>query len=247
MDRMRNDIFDEEVRKKLDSFEPQVSNKVWSNIAEQLDQQTTGSGARPLQMKRALMRWSIAAMIALTLGLGITYIKQPRKVVYLSAKKEVIKDEGAALPLPVTKSNNGIGKGEKMVHRSVSPARRDLKERIDGRKITVSENRAMTDPDVIMEDTGNRPMIVNEVVSVAVSPGNGRVEQPALQFAFIETPTLKDTKVKSQEKKNFGIGEILNYVVGSVDHGDAKVLSFASDDEGTLKVAVDLKALKVRL
>lgn len=244
---MQDNLFDEAVRKKLDSFEPGVRADLWLTVAEQLDQQAVEPITKPLKTKKVLRWWSIAAMLAFGLGMGLIYVKQPHEVVYLSAKKEALKEEKDEIISSVPQENREVVENNGVVSTSPSLVKRDLTKKSSDRKITDPENKLVTAIESAAASTGNRPTIDNEVVTIAVPPYSERTEEKELQLVFLETPKLNDRGLKNREKKNFGIGEILNYVVGSVDHGDAKVLSFASDDEGTLKVAVDLKALKVKL
>lgn len=248
MDRMQDDTFDKKIREKFGSFEPKVPKDLWSDIAVQLDQQRSMTDIRQQKKKKTFIGWSIAATIVLVVGWGAWYMR-PVDRVYLSANKKII-EEGttqisADAPQSVGKSSlpDDIPDNDQVPvshNTHLTDAVRLSAVAIRTKEVQLAANTSIT--------SLARPVLENEVIAVEVPAyENKLVSETELRVTAIEIPRLDRKVLKEREKDDFGVSKILNYVVGSVDHGETKVLSFASDDEGTLKVAVDLKALKVKL
>ncbi len=241
---MPDETFDKGIREKFESFEPKIPNDLWSSIAEQLDENPMMPIAGRAKRKNTFTWLRVAAAVAVLIGLGMYYVRPTSEVVYLSAKEEVIdkkvKEEEAKASVRLeTKSGDIVD--DRQASKSydyASNVRRKEQAAI------ALESRAAEAEHVELR----RPVIEEEVFAVeAPSYERGDGSPSHVQLSLVKTPVLSDKSFKLREKKSFGVDEILNYVVRSVGHGEEKVLSFASDDEGTLKVAVDLKAIKIRL
>lgn len=241
---MPDETFDKGIREKFESFEPKIPNDLWSSIAEQLDENAVMPITGRAKRKSPFVWLRVAAAIAVLIGLGMYYVRRTPEVVYLSAKEEAInekvKEEEAKAPVQAeTKSGDIVD--DRQAAKSYDYA---SNVRSKEQAAAVTESPLIEDEQVELR----RPVIEEEVIAIhAPLYEMDDASENKVQLALVKTPALSDKVLKLREKKSFGVDEILNYVVRSVGHGEERVLSFASDDEGTLKVAVDLKAIKIKL
>lgn len=232
MEHMQDRGFDEKLRKKISAFTPNVPERLWCNIEKEIDEQSTVS----LKRRNVSLGWiKIAASIAVVLVTFTLYVKKPHEVIYLSGKKIPNLAQKNALqtqpPTVVAEKNEVIELNVEKPHA--------LKEQFTEQKTPI--NVATQD-----EQRSLRQPFNAEIKRPDISLVSNEVKLPVYAVTLTSIPAEPIEEAK-RNKRGFAISDVLNYVVASVDQGDKKIISFANDEEGILKVALDLKTLKTKL
>lgn len=234
MEHMQDSGFDKRLQEKIGAFTPKVPEHLWDNIVKEVH----GQPIVTLKKKHAAWGWiKIAASIAVVLTAITLYVKRPPEVIYLSGKKvqqveqkKVSKSQTAAV---VTTENEVTGWGtdkSQNLKREAAEQKTRVEAAIQDEKSAPHQpfNAEIKGPDILL--VKNEIKLPDHIASLPLS-----------SFEPVE-----EAKVK-RNKRGFVISDVLNYVIASVDQGDKKVISFANDEEGILKVALDLKTLKTKL
>lgn len=246
---MRDKTFDNSIRDKVRAFEPHVPENVWANIEAGLDQKPLVSLDRG---KNKFFWLRVAAVTLVFIGAGMFYINRPREVIYLTAngKKENIKAIVSSIESTTGQKPSGQENENKVEQIIRKPFVGQQKAAIEK-----AEEQALVA--VLLEETNltasapvlEHPILAEEVKRPELNALYSSVQEKKLVNVFIdEQPGLIVlAREPSKDKKRFGVSDLLNYIVKPVNQGDQKVLSFADDDEGSIRVAVHLKALKIKL
>ncbi|MFC6099689.1 hypothetical protein [Olivibacter domesticus] len=234
MEHMQDRGFDEKLREKIGAFTPNVPEHLWYNIEKEIDEQPKVS----LKRRNVSLGWiKIAASIGVVLVTITLYVKKPHEVIYLSGKaiqqveqKEVLQPQIAE----VATTNDGVIE----LHA----------DKPQGLKEEYIEQKPVIDVAVQDEQTSPHQPINAEITrpNILLVENHVKLPEHIASLALIPSEPVEETKLK-RNKKAFAVSDVLNYVVASVNQGDKKVISFANDDEGILKIALDLKALKTKL
>ena len=235
MEHMRDKEFDKKLQEKIGTFTPKVPEHLWDNIVKEVH----GQQVVPSKKNSAALSWlKIAASIAVVLTAITLYIKRPHDVIYLSGKKvqqiEQKKVLQSQTPRVATAKNEVIkwntDKSQNLRHEAI-----EQKGLMEGGAVQDEQsaphqpfNAEIKGPDILL--------VKNEI----------KLPEHIASLPLILSEPVAEERVK-RNKKGFAVSDVLNYVVASVNQGDKKVISFANDDEGILKVALDLKALKTEL
>jgi len=255
---MQDKQFDQFFKDKVGRFEPPVPGHIWENIQQQLDPGPTVV----LHKKRRNVWWiQVAAAVVLVVGATVFYINRPTEVVYLTAKKvqeagERRQNEGIVstkLKIAETRENAVNNKENSLAVEQVSqvsevnviPRQIAQKHHVDTKKtfdVPMSGSEAVEIMHPVMVDEIKTADLVATAIEKAISVQN---EMPR-QASFVDSVSNEPMK-RVKNKKEFAAGDILEYVASSVNPRNEKIVSFASDEEGTIKVAVNFKALKIKL
>ncbi|MBK1442068.1 hypothetical protein JHJ32_18875 [Parapedobacter sp. ISTM3] len=255
--------FDKQLQEKFGDFRPEVPVDLWGKIAAQLDAQAQGDAkAAPAKQRRLPVWWlSAAAMLLAVCGVFYWY-NRPVAVTYLQrpvAKADPIepaigtitqsdKDTvPASEPLDIERLKQVFAKKDRGSVQHTSPT-------LDS---GVNNDR----PPV--ENQGPQQLMANQPIQYEVAgasevkrPATAVVELPverpgeqsvAMEEALANVPDIQplvaleddeETMLASagERKQPFGISNILNYVVGTVDQREEKLVTFSNDSEGSLKL-----------
>jgi hypothetical protein len=234
MEHMQDKEFDKKLQEKIGAFTPKVPEHLWDNIVREVH----GQPVVPSKRNGAASSWlKIAASIAVVLTTITLYVKRPHEVIYLSGKKaQQIEQKGvlqSQTPAVVTAKNEGMewntDKSQNLRHEAVE--QKTLIEVATQNEKSVPHqpfDAEIKGPDIVL--------VKNEA----------KLPEHIASLPLILSEPVEEERAK-KNKKGFAVSDVLNYVVASVNQGDKKVISFANDDEGILKVALDLKALKTKL
>lgn len=244
---MQDKVFDKSIRDKLQSFEPKVPTGLWTNIAAGLEEKPVV----PLKRRNNRFFWiRIAAAVIIFIGMAMFYINRPREIIYLTVSnkqgnKEVIMPESQSIELaPLLNEKVQEMKQPKVVKSFTSERTKNDGQTAPAMSFVQEEEQDVSAPMPVFK----HPTLEEEVKRTAFTMPHPAVREEQLLPTFVdETPDLLAVKASTKDKKRFGAADLLNYVVKSVDQRDEKLLSFANDEEGTIKVAVNLKALKIKL
>ncbi|GAA4798952.1 hypothetical protein GCM10023231_29630 [Olivibacter ginsenosidimutans] len=248
MDPIQDKQFDKQLQAKFNTYEPEVPAHLWGNIADKLnDHQVI-----PLKKKSTKFLWlKVAAAISAVIGMSLFYRNQPREIIYLRAAKTAENMPRQAVEVkhpPMETVQTLVGnQQEKVVGRPVTKARvrpvRSTEQAYPIVVTTVMHN-------AINDEVKQTAIVAVEQKPTMVTPDVQQMVRAELGVAQ-EVNLPAHVKTEMQEapkgKKPFGMGNLLNAVISSVDQGEERIISFTNDSEGTIKVAVNLKALRTRL
>lgn len=245
MDPIRDKQFDDRLKERLNAFEPQVPKHTWGDIVSKLDEKNVV----PLKKRGTKFLWlKAAAAVVIMVGVLMLFLNKPKEIIYLTANKKIETREEHKPTAKKTPMRNVSAQTTEQP--PIKPTEQTIAEVANVRQKT--STAALRN---ILEEKAKAPDLVVIASKVALAeprPGElidkgelyvNEVQQPSLEE---NTPAIVATE-PLREKRKFGVGNLLNYVVSSVDQGKEKVISFANDDEGTIKVAVNFKALRMRL
>lgn len=234
MEHMQDKEFDKKLQEKIGAFTPKVPEHLWDNIVKEVH----GQSIVPSKKDSVALSWlKIAASIAVVLTAITLYVKRPHEVIYLSGKKvqqieqkEVLQSQ---IPAVATAKNEVI---EWNTDKSQIPRYETVEQKTLIEVATQDEKSTPHQPFDAEIKGPDILLVKNEV----------KLPEHIASLPLILSEPVKEERVK-RNKKGFAVSDVLNYVVASVNQGDKKVISFANDDEGILKVALDLKVLKTKL
>lgn len=253
MNSNEKNALDEQLRAKFEGFKPEVPTGLWDKIATQLDA-GEHRGVVPMNGKRRRFpTWWMSVAALLLLGVGIAYwYNRPVAVTYLqpavatvvpTPAQPIHKDQPDETPVPdpipldVERLKRlFVKKARKESIAAVTPPAQDTGSaaETDEANRRIAENRP-------------RPAVRDREVSVAVPTIGQPVETPSLPGeALAHVPNIEPLIPADEEetllasahgtKATFGISTILNYVVGTVDQREEKLVTFSNDSEGSLKL-----------
>lgn len=266
---MHDQEFDREMREKFENYQPEPSAGLWDKIAVRLnarDDNQDDAVAVPRKPKRQYAMWWSAAAAILLLGAFAWWQYRPAEVMYLRGEPGIAasneaNEPSASMATKVAGARSRAEVGDRAV-RTGSRLAEHLRTKVS-RHTRSKPAQASASSGPIAEKA---PANVSEVQQVAVKPTV--VEQPlmatvagapylveplsekayasAVDAVFVpEELDLKGAERRSDEK-NFGVSSLLNMVVGSIDPREEKFIVFSNDDEGLIKMAVNLGRAKTR-
>ena len=257
MERMQDKQFDQFFKDKVGRFEPPVPGHIWENIQQQLDPGPTVV----LHKKRRNVWWiQVAAAVVLVVGAIMFYINRPTEVVYLTAKKVQQQEmphqgKGVVSAEPVAKEKRSHATNNKESSRVVEQVSKARKESAMPKQMAQQSDagiKASFDDAIPMSEAVKitHPMMADEIKTADLAAID--METMPAQHEMAQREPFEDTvpggpMKRIKNKKELAAGDILEYVASSVSPRNEKIISFASDEEGTIKVAVNFKALKIRL
>lgn len=234
MEHMQDKEFDKKLQEKIGAFTPKVPEHLWDNIVKEVH----GQSMVPSKKDSAALSWlKIAASIAVVLTAITLYVKRPHEVIYLSGKKvqqieqkEVLQSQTPAV-VTAKKEVMEWNTDKSQIPRYETVEQKTLIE------VATQDEKSVPHQSFDAEIKGPDILLVKNEV---------KLPEHIASLPLITSEPVEEESVK-RNKKGFAVSDVLNYVVASVNQGDKKVISFANDDEGILKVALDLKALKTKL
>ena len=261
MNPAKKNEFDRQLADKFHSFHPEVPSGLWGKIAATLDEQER-NGIVPIKQRRRLPTWwiSVAASVLVVCGIVYWYYR-PAAVTYLQkpvvhTEETVPPVEEGPTPTPAT---------------AVEPLDIDRLKRLfakRGRKSTSNPKPEIHVDEALsaalaVATTNNQPATVeptptptpagveDEAFVTPLPTGQPAVEQAvAATIPDIQPPVVsedeEETLLAATEapKQPFGVSNILNYVVGAVDQREEKLVTFSSDDEGSLTLDFNFSLAK---
>lgn len=245
MEPMQDKLFDKDIRDMVHNYEPQVPADLWKKIESELD----GNRHKVVEInsnKTGGWWLKIAAAIVALLG-GISWLTQQRnEVLYLHADKSnitVTEEPPETFAQTTGKSNIEFdGNTSVLPHDAEAP-------------IIVAHfaSERMEEP-VLYAETGKDAARERRLDQEVSGPLLALGERSSRDLVFVrEIPLAKinggiiEASTTQQKKKTLMVSDLLNYVVAPMNKGEEKVLSFTNDDEGSIRLAISLKALKARL
>lgn len=241
MEPMQDNIFDRAVKSKVDSFEPKVPDRLWVNISAQLNERNVA----PLKKNKKFAWMKMAAAIVLLLIGATWYTHRSKEVIYLTAntKQQATAEEKQ----PVLAQNEPM-RSASVMDRVVQPMN-DEGEKNPSKTTVVQHPIEIPITEEMPTSVYRRPVIEEEVSQSALTPiyAGIALTDEIRASNLVQTAVLVQQRDQKKDKKKFEVSDVLNYLIGSMNQGKDKVVSFANDDEGSLKVAVDFKALKIKL
>lgn len=234
--------FDQKIKEKLEAGENQnlrpVPDRLWANISETLiEDEQSGETEKVLPVGRSRsFGWAAAAaMLCLTVGLA-WWLSRPIEILYLSQQHPLTEDQRAGDPnsemvgglMQPETTARVISETEQGIH--VAPKSEqtglNMQEAQDTQEIT---RRALPENTRAVL-AGVQPQAIHGELSV-VNP-----MQTMFAGRSTESPIFAPDK-PLQTAENFGVSNVLNFVIARVDKREEKFIQFSTDDEGFLKVA----------
>jgi len=254
-----NKEFDKQLREKFEGFRPEAPNGLWDKIATQLDAEESRFIVSTRVKPRRFPTWWMAVAATLLIVCSVLYWQnRPVSVTYLHAHVDTAKEPEKAVVEPITPAEapetvaepldlerlrrlfakrNGKGKVEarpqvETHERQVEEVARE--EDVERQQLATSESKALS----FDEPSRLRDSLEREKAEIASVPAI----EPLVVLEEEET-MLASTE---QTKQPFGLSNILNYVVGTVDQRDEKLVTFSNDEEGSLKLDFNFGLAKNR-
>ncbi|QNL50429.1 hypothetical protein H8S90_02050 [Olivibacter sp. SDN3] len=243
---MQDKLFDREIKNIVHNYEPRAPVDLWGKIERELD--VNHPKVVAINRGRARVSWlKIAAAIVALLGAVSWFTRQKNEVIYLQADKSkttLANERPNSFARMAIKSSINSNKEVSVLPRDAEHSTlsehfpsRDIKETLYVEHGTVERRGGRIEQEVsrpmlaVSEDRIPSLLAVNSLPLVNVN--NVAIEEPA--------------KPLEKEKRTLAVSDLLNYVVAPMNKGEEKVLSFTNDDEGSIKLAINLKALKTIL
>jgi len=242
-----NNEFDKQLREKFEGFRPGAPEGLWDKIAAQLDAEEPRSVV-PMPKRRRLPAWWMAAAAVLLVVCGVLYWQnRPVSVTYLHAHagtgetpeeavveptKPVEASEPVAEPLDLERLRRVFAKKNRKVEERPRVAVRERQSEETLPMATAEPQQlAMREPaspssEMLLQQRDTLEGAESEIADVPDI-------EPLVVLEDEEETMLASTE---QTKQPFGLSNILNYVVGTVDQRDEKLVTFSNDEEGSLKL-----------
>ena len=244
--------FDKRLREKFEHFRPTPPAGLWDKIAAGLDEAEPPVQSPLAAKHRRLSTWWLGVAATLLVTCGVVYWQnRPVSVTYLRADQQTaVKPEEAdvasTIPEEAPESEAEPLAMERL--RRVF-AKRNRKERIHKQPQSAADDESSAD---IRSVKTSVPQELTVSASREV-PLNGSPDPPEVaRVPDIEPPVVLEAEQETmlataeQAKQPFGLSNILNYVVGAVDQRDEKLVTFSSDEEGSLKLDFNFGLAKNR-
>src|SRR5690606_5867008 len=255
-----NKEFDKRLREKFEGFRPDAPKGLWDKIATQLDAEESRFVVSTPVKPRRFPTWWMAVAATLLVVCGVLYWQnRPVSVTYLHANADpVVAPEKAVVeptvaeeapdsiaePLDLDRlrrvfaKRNGKGKVEKRPQRVVREQQPEEVVPAGNREPQQLATRESKTPsfDALSHE---RDSLERGQIEVAGVPAI----EPLVVLEDEEETMLASTE---QTKRPFGISNILNYVVGTVDQREEKLITFSNDEEGSLKLDFNFSLAKNR-
>lgn len=266
---MYDQEFDREMREKFESYQPEPSAGLWDKIATRLDAASDGDGALvslPSKPKRQSAWWWSAAAGILLLGAFAWWQYQPVEVMYLRGNPRVTasSDASETLENPPLQTREANSRAE-VSDRPVSTVTR-VAERSHSKLIAHTPSPpadVFVSNESVVNETTTNPSGIQEVAVIPpagaelgaellidtthhASPLSQGVYASAVDAVVIPVELGLESTEQRPVERGFGVSSLLNMVVGSVDPREEKLITFSDDDEGLIKMAVNLGRNRVR-
>ena len=260
MKRNEDKDFDQQLRDKFNDFTPEVSANLWGKIEEQLTTAERPKVVPITNKQRKLPTWWMAVAATLLVACGVAYwYNRPVEVIYLYGKAELQEEE---LTVPTV-----MDIPEEIPEVVLEPIDKERLKRLFAKKsprvsptIPVQTEEEVTKDDVAVEPMQwaatdeiqtEKPLAEQQVEAIApIDPA------AILEEALAKVPDVQPLVVLEDEeetmlasagsKQSFGLSNILNYVVGTVDQREEKLVTFSNDSEGSLKLDFNFGLAKNR-
>lgn len=254
MNPKENNKFDRQLRGKFEDFRPEVPAGLWDKIATRLDAQEKAGVVPMVGKRRRLPAWWMAVAATLVAVCGVTYwYNRPVSVTYLQGG--IVAEEGfaepaaadtlqqddpvpAVEPLDVERLKRFFAKKDRKPEGNNSPQpppaeKQTVEQHVETAVPQLAANetvqsrtyiaeKAMVEAELPVEELGSEKAILANVPDI----------QPLVALEEEETMLAS----AAQTKQAFGLSNILNYVVSTVDQREEKLVTFSNDDEGSLKL-----------
>lgn len=243
-----NKEFDKQLREKFEGFRPEAPTGLWNKIAAQLDGEEPRSVVPMPAKRRRFPTWWMAVAATLLVVCGVLYWQsRPVSVMYLHAQLDTEEVPEKAVVKPNAREKAPESKAEPL----------DL-ERL--RRVFARRNRAVNvkeRPQVAAREPQPEEVRREEAVDPPQQLATSEPENPSfdilskqrdsLESEIAHVPDIEPLVVVEDEEETmlasteqirqpFGLSNILNYVVGTVDQRDEKLVTFSNDEEGSLKL-----------
>jgi len=248
--------FDTQLAGKFQNFQPEVPGGLWDKIASKLDEQEQSNTVPIKQPRRFPSSWVSAAAAVLLVCGAVYWYNRPVTVTYLQRPVVVVHADETVTPV-------AEGPSDQEADPEIEPldidrlkqlfTRRDRKvERKNLAEIRVAETKDVGQP---TETTDSLLSAIDEMTSPApalakndspvIPPSEDHqmvLETVATTVPEIEPPVALEEAAETllaasdRPKQPFGVSNILNYVVGTVDQREEKLVTFSNDGEGSLKL-----------
>ncbi|SEL51110.1 hypothetical protein [Parapedobacter koreensis] len=258
--------FDRQLREKFSDFKPEAAADLWDKIAAQLDAQEHGRVVAMATKKRRSPTWWISVAAALLAVCSVVYwFNRPVSVTYLQrpladaavakpAAPTVVEESAAEPPierLDIARLKRVFARKDKRSDRNIAVRPLDTMTQNSGQPVQNRGDQRLATHKVAPPET---PTLEAKRVAAVTLP----VEQPeAVEEVLASVPDIQPLVVLEEEeetmlasaeegKQHFGISNILNYVVGTVDQREEKLVTFSNDGEGSLKLDFNFGLAKNR-
>lgn len=263
---MQENEFDRQMREKLEGYTPEPSPGLWDKIAARLDEQTATEKpvvAMPSARRRQGGWWWSAAAVVL-LGAFAWVFYQPVEVVYLTGQVASVA-EAETIEIPATVMAEQAEEVEMPTRpRQLAPIRKLYAERVRPQANPANpvedmhgseELRVAAVTDSPVGEQTTLPAVTNEphepVAEVRRNEQPLVASMPVEAYAQATQPPVvpadlgaETVEVDRARERTFGVGSLLNIVLGSVDQREEKLVTFSDDDEGLIKMAFNLGRAK---
>lgn len=246
--------FDRQLAGKFENFRPEVPGGLWDKIAATLDKQEQDN-VIPIKHQRRFPTWWISVAASALLVCGIVYwYNRPVTVTYLQNPvvqheeqadapviEEPVVEPGPVIePVDVDRLKQLFARRNRKTKSENQPETQVAEpQHIDRPAEGIDSPLLIADRTISPED----PLATNDGSATSSSAGRPAIgEAVAATIPDIQPPVVleedEETLLAATEepKPPFGISNILNYVVGTVDQRDEKLVTFSNDGEGSLKL-----------
>ncbi|WP_293913041.1 MULTISPECIES: anti-sigma factor [unclassified Sphingobacterium] len=238
---MTDKELDKLFRDQLENMESTPSPDIWDRIEQQLPKEEVTIKKRNIY---PLWRWSAAAAIVATGIFSTWYFQQNEQkaerltqhsAIPQQQKERSTSDVESIASDPILaerKDNDRLAVVQEKPSEKKGDVPREVAERPEQMEVsTAHENSQLLTLSLQQMDT------VPHQISLP-DPTNSVTDVPPLK-ALIESPEVEETMMANHEpekQKTFGIGTILNSLIGKADRSDGKKLHFDTDEEGSLSI-----------
>lgn len=235
---MQDKEFDKLFKDRFEDAEVQPSANFWENIAQELEPQR--------KRRLPVYWWSAAAVILVTVGVGLLSRKTGEKIRLQSkgeiAGAEVILKDTVSFPADQALISSVTAEDQDTMNVStplVIAPRYDVAEEKNS-LFAVQPNPVDSRPDTKKPEPvaiGNAEQKDKTVVADEVMIA--RADLP------VNNDTEMTTEVSSQEHKGIrNVGDLVNFVVNKVDKRENKIVQFDTDDDNSSLVSLNLGIIK---
>jgi hypothetical protein len=235
---MRDKEFDQLFKDRFEDAEVQPSADIWGNIAEKLEPQR--------RRRLPVYWWSAAAVILVTVGIGLLKPKTGEKIRLQSkgeiAGAEVILKDTVSLPADQALISSVAAEDQDTMNVSTPLVIAPRYDAADEKNnlFAVQPNPVDSRPDTKKPEPvaiGNaeqkdKTMVADEVMIA-------RADLP------VNNDTEMATEASSQEHKGIrNVGDLVNFVVNKVDKRENKIVQFDTDDDNSSLISLNLGIIK---
>jgi hypothetical protein len=238
MQHMQDKEFDRLFKERFEDAEVQPSANLWGNIAEELEPQR--------RRRLPVYWWSAAAVILVTVGIGLLRPKTGEKIRLQSkgeiAGAEVLLKDTLSFPAGQALISSVAAEDQDTMNVStplVIAPRYDAAEEKNN-LFAVQPNPVDSRPDTKKPEPvaiGNAEQKDKTVVADEVMIARADLA--------VNNDTEMATEVSSQEHKGIrNVGDLVNFVVNKVDKRENKIVQFDTDDDNSSLVSLNLGIIK---